>query len=508
MDHHKFALRMLMVLATLAIVLFSVEAIWDFMHAVHPVTGKPLTLDDIYVSSAMARAVASPFARAYNNIIALLLTFIALAIPLTANLYTPKLVEIFIRDRINLVMLCGMSLLTAHSLFAITLSFDNWTPQLPFWVDGIGALIGWLVLMPYYFYVLSFIDPLTIIKRVHLSLMHELDDVVAGKYPVHQAQQRANQRIINLGSMLQRSVDRADRDVAFDAIKAHTLDLARVRAFKDKLPKAFFVVDNSLMVGMARPACEMLSREHIWMEHRIASQLVLAFKTALSKMPEGVSALARAVKNAAHEEANHRNQAVFQLLVRTMNSFLREAIKKKENSQVYAVIYNYKSLIRRMMRDNLSDVMELVQHQHYYAEFAHSHGLPFVYELMSYQLAELTEFAYGQNLPYADDMLQAVLDFQDIDKLVGLVKSRMILAAYLMEKGFTDQVALIKASLQTAPESLQQRAHDDLMATTNPVFWEVTERGNNIDYIEPARREKVHQFFLSLQKQHIVHHAM
>ena len=501
MDHNKFALRMLMVLTGLAVVFFTLEAVWDFSHALNPATGKPLTLDDLHVSAAMARAVASPFARAYNNILALLLTFVALAIPLTANLYTPKLIEIFIRDRINIIMLCSMSLLAAHSLFAISLSFDNWTPQLPFWIDCVGALIGWLVLMPYYFYVLSFIDPLTIIKRVHLSLMHELNDVVAGKYPIGLAQQRTNQRIINLGSMLQRSVDRADRDVAFDAIKAHTLDLARVRAYKAKLPAPFFVVDNSLMVGMARPACEMLSREHIWMEHRIASQLVLAFKTALSKMPEGVSALARAVKNAAHEEANHRNQAVFQLLVRTLNSFLRESIKKKEDAQVYAVIYNYKSLIRRMMRDHLSDVMELVRHQHYYAEYARSHGLPFIYELISYQLAELTEYAYGQQLQYADDMLKAVLDFDEVEKHVGLVKSRMILATCLMEKGHPDQVALIKASLLSVPERVLQRAHDDLMNTTNPVFWEVTERGNNIDFIEPDRRERMHLFFLSLQEQ-------
>ena len=57
-----------------------------------------------------------------------------------------------------------------------------------------------------------------------------------------QSQQRVHLRIINLGSMLQRSVDRADRDVAFDAIRAHTLDLARVRGFKPQLPAEFFRV--------------------------------------------------------------------------------------------------------------------------------------------------------------------------------------------------------------------------------------------------------------------------
>src|SRR5690242_2266927 len=43
----------------------------------------------------------SPVARAYNNILAMLLATIGLAIPLTANMHTPKLIEMFIRDRLN-----------------------------------------------------------------------------------------------------------------------------------------------------------------------------------------------------------------------------------------------------------------------------------------------------------------------------------------------------------------------------------------------------------------------
>ncbi|MEL0027413.1 MAG: hypothetical protein VW625_01910, partial [Perlucidibaca sp.] len=161
MDLQRFALRLLLLVITVSLLGFWAEAAWSFWHAVNPVTGQPLRLSDLSVDASMVRAVASPFARAYNNILALLLTFISLAIPLTANLYTPKLIEIFIRDKLNLVVLLGCSILAAHSLFAITLSFTVWTPQLPFWVDGICAMLGWLFLMPYYFYVLSFIDPLT-----------------------------------------------------------------------------------------------------------------------------------------------------------------------------------------------------------------------------------------------------------------------------------------------------------------------------------------------------------
>lgn len=495
MHHQKFALRLLVVVFSVALAVFAAETAWEFLHAVDPVTGAPLTLSDLQVTPAMVRAAASPYARAYNNLLALLLTFISLAIPLTANLYTPKLIEIFIRDRVNLVVLCTYALLAAHSLLAVTLSFDRWTPALPFWIDSICALLGWLLLMPYYFYVLSFIDPLTIIKRVHLSLMHELDDAARGRYGLAEAQQRVNLRIINLGSMLQRSVDRADRDVAFDAIRAHTLDLARVREMKARLPVAFFAVDSRLMIGLSRPATEMLSRDRIWMEHRIASQLVLAFKTALNKMPEGVSPLAHALKNAAYEESRLGNAPVFALLVRALNSFLREAIKRKDNAHVYAVVFNYRSLIRRLIADRSPAVPELVRYQRYYAELARSLGLSFSYELISYELAELAEAGYEQGAAVATAILDAVLEFDGVESAAGLVKSRAILAGYLLERGRDTELERVVQSLRRAPRALRDQARDSLLATVDPVFWEVTDRGMNMDYVAPARRARVAEVF-------------
>src|SRR5438876_9312759 len=44
--------------------------------------------------------VLSPMARAYNNILAMLIATIGLAIPLTANMHTPKLIDMFLRDRL------------------------------------------------------------------------------------------------------------------------------------------------------------------------------------------------------------------------------------------------------------------------------------------------------------------------------------------------------------------------------------------------------------------------
>jgi hypothetical protein len=495
MDHVKFALRLLVALFFITLLVFWLEAAWDLSQATDPATGEAVQLSHLRATPAMVRSLASSFAGAYNTLIALLLTFISLAIPITANLYTPKLIEIFIRDRINLFVLCTCAILAAHNLFAFSLSFDQWTGQLPFAIAVAGAIFGWLLLLPYYFYVVSFIDPLTIIKRVHSSLQHELDDAVAGKHSVAVARQRVNQKIANLGSVLLRAADRADRDVTFDAIRTHMLELARMREVKARLPAEFFKVDNDLLVGLSGDATDILSEARIWMEHRIAIQLVLAFKSVLGKMPDGVSAMAQAVKNAAHEEACRHNDAVFDLLVRVLNCFAREAIKKKENASVFNVIYSYKALVRRLLGDGPERVPRLVRYLRFYADYARAQGLPFIYELVSYELGELTARAYERKVPPARELLDAVLAFDGVEQSVGLLKSRAILAGHFLEHGLIPELELVEASLRTVTPAVLERARRGILSVQDRVFWELNDRGLNFDFVEPQRRTRVAEVF-------------
>ena len=495
MDHAKFALRLLVSLFFITLMVFWLEAAWDFAHAIDPATGEPVRLSQLRATPTMVRTLASSFSGAYSTLIALLLTFISLAIPITANLYTPKLIEIFIRDRINLFVLCTCAILAAHNLFAFSLSFDQWTGQLPFAIAVAGAILGWLLLLPYYFYVVSFIDPLTIIKRVSHSLLVEFEAATTGKFPVAVAQQRVNQKITNLGSVLLRAADRADRDVTFDAIRTHVLALSRAREVKARLPAEFFKVSNDLLVGLSDDATDILSDARTWMEHRIAIQLVLAFKSVLGKMPDGVSAMAQAVKNAAHEEACRHNDAVFELLVRVLNCFTREAIKKKENASVFNVVYSYKALVRRLLSDRPEHVSRLVHHLRFYAEYARAQGLPFIYELVSYELGELTERAYERKAAPARELLDAVLAFDGVEQSLGLVKSRAILASYFLERGMAQELELVEASLRIVTPAVVEKARSGILAVQDRVFWELNDRGLNFDFVEPQRRTRVAEVF-------------
>ena len=85
---------------------FTVEFLleWDRL-------GRPGLADMSWADTNNAKLVdiLSPMARAYNNVLAMLLATIGLAIPLTANMHTPKLIDMFLRDRINRFVLAFMA---------------------------------------------------------------------------------------------------------------------------------------------------------------------------------------------------------------------------------------------------------------------------------------------------------------------------------------------------------------------------------------------------------------
>ena len=94
--------------------LFGAEFFLEWRRAGSPGAGAMSWVD---VNNAKLVDILSPMARAYNNVLAMLIGMIGLAIPLTANMHTPKLIEMFLRDRINRLVLTFIAFGAAHVLW-------------------------------------------------------------------------------------------------------------------------------------------------------------------------------------------------------------------------------------------------------------------------------------------------------------------------------------------------------------------------------------------------------
>jgi uncharacterized membrane protein len=158
--------------------------------------------------------VLSPMARAYNNLLAMLITMIGLAIPLTANMHTPKLIDMFLKDRVNRWVLTFIAFGAAHVLWVDYMIGPEFAPT---WAIGLSvylALMGWALLIPYFFYVVRFIDPSRLVTRLRDSATHVVEVVADRRVDPIDAQQDLATRVGQIGTIIIKSLDRGDRDVA------------------------------------------------------------------------------------------------------------------------------------------------------------------------------------------------------------------------------------------------------------------------------------------------------
>src|SRR3954468_4389492 len=121
------------------------------------------------INNAKLVDVLSPMARAYNNVLAMVIATIGLAIPLTSNMHTPKLIEMFLRDRVNRWVLSIMALGAANVLWVDYMIGPQFAPTIALSIAIFLALVGWAILIPYFFYVVRFVDPSRLITRLRES---------------------------------------------------------------------------------------------------------------------------------------------------------------------------------------------------------------------------------------------------------------------------------------------------------------------------------------------------
>src|SRR5215831_20378143 len=141
MDSQRRFLRGILFLSVLAFLAFSLEFLWEWNQA-----GRPTPWQRSYAGhndNVKMVDVLSPTARAYNNILAMLLATVGLAIPLTANMHTPKLIDMFLRDRINQVILGFCALGAANVLWVAYIIGPGFAPLWAYRGAVLGALLGW-----------------------------------------------------------------------------------------------------------------------------------------------------------------------------------------------------------------------------------------------------------------------------------------------------------------------------------------------------------------------------
>ena len=476
MDSRKRFLRSLILGVVAFTVFFAAEFFIEWWRLGHHGLG-----DISWAGNTNAKLVdvLSPMARAYNNILAMLIATIGLAIPLTANMHTPKLIEMFLRDRTNQIMLVLCAFAAANVLFVDYMIGPHFAPVWAYRVAIYGALLGWAAIIPYFFYVVRFLDPSNILTRLKNDIVREVDRGVAGDDP-ERLQDLVHERLQQIGTIVLKSIDRADRSVVTEGIWALKLILDHYGKVKAQLPAAWFKVDRKDFVGLSADALEFINEDRTWFEYKVMHQMFLAYQGALAKSADAISAVSDATRViSGHAAARHDEKAVA-LIVRYVNNYLREAIKKKDTHAIYDIFYQYRLLGRDAGKER-PDLLRQIGHTfRVYADMAAASGLPFTPQMAAFDLGWLVRRAYDVKSPAATDLLDDVLGLEHLagGKVIGLiVKAKLVLGGFFVESGLEVEARRVRDNLAGVSADTLARLGDDLLAVK-----------------ERERREKVRAF--------------
>jgi hypothetical protein len=431
----------------------------------------------------------SPVARAYNNILAMLVAFIGLAIPLTANMHTPKLIDVFLRDRVNQVMLFLFAFGAANDLFVDYIIGPRFAPMWAIRFAVYGALFGWAAAIPYFFYVMRFLDPSRVIQKLRAETERVLDRVRAKALDTELAQDIVHDRLFQIGTIVLKSLDRADRGVALEGVWSLKTLIDYHGKIRQEMPDAWFKVDRHDFVGLSAEAIDILNKDRTWFEQKAMTQLFFAYTQALSKTSDVVSSISDAVRVTAENEAKRGDEKSLALAIRFFNNFVREAIKRKDVHSMYDVFYEYR-LLARDLADHPDRQREIGRYFLHYARQAKQNGATFIEQLGAFELGYMARHAYEVGSPAAPDLFADALLVPHLEdgKIVPLVlKAKLMMGGYFLQHSMPDEAEVVRKHLGGISKDVLQQAEKDLLAAER-CFFEVTDRQENIEYVRPERR--------------------
>jgi hypothetical protein len=336
----------------------------------------------------------STASRTLTGTTAVVLTCVSLIVPLTSNLYTPKLVRLYVTHPMIVI---GLSLLVLTQLLIMATSFfPRGHGIFRFLVLGIS--ISYLVVMtatlPYLYGLSQFLRPSYFVPMLTRQGIQNLRILEKGG-PRSANSKFFFETIDVVTNIALTGMNRSDRQLVLLSLNSLHVLLSETLA-SDQTSKPVWRSGKPFFVpGLAREGQEFLIRERIWPEAYILAQMLKVMEGANKKQHEILGELAGQLVETTRLAFALRRNAIVELHVMAFNTLMRDAIEEKDLRRFQNLSYHYRLLIESLHEDP-DRLHNVVQHLVHYGGLAAKFGLPFGMETVIYDLGELV-LSVGRN---------------------------------------------------------------------------------------------------------------
>jgi hypothetical protein len=342
--------------------------------------------------------------RTLNGFMAIVLTCIALIVPLTANLYTPKLVTLYVRHPLIVLML---SLLLTSHIICLILNFTPPASRFNHVLVDLLSLIYLVVMMgalPFLYGISRFLRPSYFVPMLTRKGIHCLKALVRGKHEALKAHELF-ETIDVVTNIALTGMHRGDRQLVLLALQSLHALLTEIIGSEPSGEGGWRTVRPRFVPGLAQEGQAFLIRERIWPEAYVLAQALKVMEGANKQQHEILAEVANQMVQSAHLALVLKRDQVVELHIMAFNTLMREAVEGKDLRRFQNLSYHYRLLIEAF-HEAPARMLEATQHLLHYGKIASRQGLHFALETVVYDLGELVLSLAGKNEERAVEMVQ------------------------------------------------------------------------------------------------------
>ncbi len=490
--------------------------------------GMELTLARPIQDPGALQEFVATLAQVLSGVLGFTLSVVAIVVQLSADRFTPKVTELFLREKVNFYLFFFLILANVVSLWSsMALGFfDN--PRL---LIGLNLLLGtasFLLLIPYFRFVFHFLQPTSIIRRIKQQAQQAILRSLASRparfllarrplgakqacpsapEPYSTAQQRCLAALDEIKTIATSALHQQEGVIlleALDSLKALWLFYAEHKAH---LPRSWFLLSPALrwdpdFASVDERLLSQIEAEGSWLELKILRQYQALFAEGLNGMRQVSTLVAIHTRDLGIRALQSQQLRLVEWVIKFFNTYLRAVINARDIRSGYNLLKQYRLLAEAALRQRQPAlVLQIVSHFRYYSLVAYKAGLFFLCETFGFDLGVLAQLSCALQAETTEAILQVLLRLdQDPESeqqeatLRGIRKTQVRLAAYFLSCGREDWARLIYQDMQHEPLARLQIIRQELLSTAAE-FWEFTDRGENFYYLEPALQPYAEQFF-------------
>ncbi|MBU1241141.1 DUF2254 domain-containing protein, partial [Myxococcota bacterium] len=428
-----------------------------------------------------SRQVLGGMGEVIAAILGIVITVASIIVQLAATRYTPRITEMFFKDRTNLIIL---AFFVVSAIFCLWVNFvirgglitGNFIPVLGAITTVLMLTISILMIAPYFLYVFEFLDPSNIVKGIKNQAVDKFSHIKDSSQ-VPAVQSNTILSVEQLADISMNAVEQKDKGLATGAVDS-LLDLIReYLAVKKQIPEGFFRVSHKVktnpdFISMHTEVLQDISKKRTWLEYKVLRQYQMLYNESLNKMRDIDYIIAIDTRYLGEEAIVHQDIEVLKLVIKFFNTFMRATLNARDVRTAYNILHQYRLLAEAVLRAGMDDqVLEIAGYFKYYGQLAFSMKISFITETVAYDLTSLCELAFSAGAPVGSDLLGVLLEVdkeaegeQQENSLRGVRKAQIKMATYFLLLGDEEKAHLIYEDMKHEPRDRILSIKKELMS--------------------------------------------